>query len=373
ILDDGLLTEDELDAIHQEIIEEVEEAAEFAIAQPEVKSTLEDERADLWAAAPAILRHPGEKRSERRFIDAISDGLRQAMEDDDRVILMGQDIAEYGGVFKVTKGFVEQFGQDRVRNTPIIESGAVGAAMGLALEGYRPVLEIQYADFITCGFNQIVNNLATTHYRWRAPIAVTIRAPIGGGIGAGPFHSQSMEAWFCHVPGLKVVMPSTPEDAKGLLMRAIRDPNPVLYFEHKYLYRSLKGSVPDDPYEIDLGSARIAAEGSDLTIVTYGVRDHWALAEAQHCADLGRPMDVVDLRTLIPWDRTTVLDSIRKTNRVLILHEAPRTSGFGAEVASQITEEAFEWLDAPPVRIGSEDLPVPFSIQLEKQLYSARA
>ncbi len=373
ILDDGLLTEDELDAIHQEIIEEVEEAAEFAIAQPEVKSTLEDERADLWAAAPAILRHPGEKRSERRFIDAISDGLRQAMEDDDRVILMGQDIAEYGGVFKVTKGFVEQFGQDRVRNTPIIESGAVGAAMGLALEGYRPVLEIQYADFITCGFNQIVNNLATTHYRWRAPIAVTIRAPIGGGIGAGPFHSQSMEAWFCHVPGLKVVMPSTPEDAKGLLMRAIRDPNPVLYFEHKYLYRSLKGSVPDDPYEIDLGSARIAAEGSDLTIVTYGVGVHWALEEAQHFADLGRSLEVVDLRTLIPWDRTTVLDSIRKTNRVLILHEAPRTSGFGAEVASQITEEAFEWLDAPPVRIGSEDLPVPFSIQLEKQLYSARA
>ena len=373
ILDDGILTQEELELIQQEIETDVEEAAEFALKQAEVSSTLENERRDLFAAAPAIRRMPRDTHSEKRFIDAISDALRQAMEADERVLVLGQDIAEYGGVFKVTKGFLEQFGPDRVRNTPIIESGAVGAAMGLALEGFLPVLEIQYADFVSCGFNQIVNNLATTHYRWGAPIPVTVRAPIGGGIGAGPFHSQSMEAWFCHVPGLKVVLPSSPEDAKGLLIRAIRDPNPVLFFEHKYLYRSLKGSVPDDPYEIELGRARIVREGIDATIVTYGVGVHWALREADQQAEQGRSIEVVDLRTLVPWDRETVLDSLRKTNRLLVLHEAPRTGGFGGEIAAQIVEEGFEWLDAPPVRIGSEELPVPFSSQLEKEIYSASA
>lgn len=371
ILDDGALTEDELNSIQKRIEDAVEDAAEYALKQPEVTSTLDAERAGVWAAPPAAVPRSDGSESEKRFIDAISDGLRQAMERDEKIIVLGQDVAEYGGVFKVTKGFVEQFGQDRVRNTPIIESGAVGASMGLALEGFRPVLEIQYADFITCGFNQIVNNLGSTHYRWGSPLPVTIRAPIGGGIGAGPFHSQSMEAWFCHVPGLKVVMPATPSDAKGLLMRAISDPNPVLFFEHKYLYRSLKGLVPDGPYEIELGRARVAREGTDATVVTWGVGVQWAEAQAERLREQGRSIEIIDLRTLIPWDRGTVLTSLEKTNRLLVLHEAPRTGGFGAEIAAQITEEGFEHLDAPPVRVGSESLPVPFSIAIEEEVYSA--
>jgi 2-oxoisovalerate dehydrogenase E1 component len=309
--------------------------------------------------------------SDKRFIDAVQDGLRQAMEADDRVLVLGQDVAEYGGVFKVTQGFLEQFGRERVRNTPIIESGALGCAMGLALEGFKPVVEMQYADFITCGFNQIVNNLGTTHYRWGEPLNVTIRAPFGGGIGAGPFHSQSPEAWFAHAPGLKVVVPGTPADAKGLLIAAIDDPNPVLFFEHKHLYRSLKGAVPDAPYSIALGEANVAREGSDLTLVTWGVGVQWAMDEAAHWARQGASLEVVDLRTLVPWDRAAVLQSLEKTGRLLVLHEAQRTAGFGAEVAAQLIEEGFEHLDAPPVRIASEDLPIPFSKGLEHEIYSA--
>jgi 2-oxoisovalerate dehydrogenase E1 component len=299
------------------------------------------------------------------------------MEDDDRILLMGQDIAGYEGVFKVTAGFLERFGSDRVRNTPIIESGVVGAAMGLALEGWKPVVEIQYADFITCGFNQIVNNLATTRYRWGAPLGVTIRAPIGGGIGAGPFHSQSMEAWFCHVPGLKVVFPSSPEDAKGLLRSAIDDPNPVLFFEHKKLYRSLRGDVAVGSYRIPLGKARMARTGNSATIVTYGVAVRWAEQVADEVAteyaETGVSIDVIDLRTLIPWDRETVLASIRKTNRLLVVHEAVKIGGFGAEILAEIVEEAFADLDAPPVRIGAESMPVPFSGSLESDIYSAES
>ncbi len=373
LLDDGVMTQEEIDAVKQELAAEVEEAAEFALAQPRVESTPEAERADLFA--PAFAEHvaPAGPTSEKRFIDAISDGLRQAMEGDKDVVLFGQDVAEYGGVFKVTPGFVEAFGAARVRNTPIIESGAVGAAMGLALEGFKPVVEIQYADFISCGFNQIVNNLATTHYRWGAPLNVTIRAPYGGNIGAGPFHSQNVEAWFCHVPGLKVVVPATPRDAKGLLMTAIEEPNPVLYFEHKHLYRSIRDEVPDAPYHLELGKARVAREGTDATIVTYGLGVHWALEEAAHQQEThGVSIEVIDLRTLIPWDRETLLQSLEKTNRVVILYEATYTCGFGAEVAASIAEEGFTLLDAPPVRVAAEDLPVPFSINLEKEIFSAQ-
>ncbi|MEM8558188.1 MAG: alpha-ketoacid dehydrogenase subunit beta, partial [Bacteroidota bacterium] len=298
-------------------------------------------------------------------------GLRHAMRADDRVMLMGQDIADYGGVFKVTQGFLDEFGAARVRNTPIIESGALGCALGLALDGYKPVVEMQYADFITCGFNQIVNNLATTHYRWGAPVNVTIRAPFGGGIGAGPFHSQSPEAWFCHTPGLKVVVPATPADAKGLIRAAIAEPNPVLFFEHKHLYRSLKGLVPEGDTAVPLGEARIARTGTDLTIVTWGVGVRWAEAEAAHWQEVeGAEIEVIDLRTLVPWDRATVLDSLRKTNRLLVLHEAQRTGGFGAEIAAQLAQEAFAHLDAPPTRVASEDWPIPFAKPLEA-LYSA--
>lgn len=371
-LADGWLTEDEIDRIDADLAAEVERVAEWAIRQPDVTSDLDTERAALFAPSSVATTTPDGPRTEKRFIDAVQDGLRQAMEADDRVLVMGQDIAEYGGVFKVTQGFVEQFGRERVRNTPIIESGALGCAMGLALEGFRPVVEMQYADFITCGFNQIVNNLGTTHYRWGEPLNVTVRAPFGGGIGAGPFHSQSPEAWFAHAPGLKVVIPATPADAKGLLMASIENPNPVLFFEHKHLYRSLKGEVPDAPYTVALGEANVVREGADLTLVTWGVGVQWALEEAAHWAERGREIEVVDLRTLVPWDRETVLRSLARTNRLLVLHEAQRTVGFGAEVAAELIEEGFEHLDAPPVRIASEDLPIPFSKGLEAEIYSAR-
>jgi 2-oxoisovalerate dehydrogenase E1 component len=371
-LAEGWLAEDAIARIEAGLSAEIEEVAEWALRQPDVESDLATERAALFAPAAVTTTSPDGPRSEKRFIDAVQDGLRQAMETDERVLVMGQDIAEYGGVFKVTQGFIEQFGKDRVRNTPIIESGALGCAMGLALEGFRPVVEMQYADFITCGFNQIVNNLGTTHYRWGAPLNVTVRAPFGGGIGAGPFHSQSPEAWFAHAPGLKVVVPGTPADAKGLLMAAIEDPNPVLFFEHKHLYRSLKGAVSDAPFRVALGKANVVREGGDLTLVTWGVGVQWALEEAAHWAGEGVGVEVVDLRTLVPWDRTTVLRSLAKTGRLLVLHEAQRTGGFGGEVAAQLVEEGFEHLDAPPVRVASEDLPIAFSKAIERDVYSAR-
>ena len=373
LLAEGEASEEEVSELKERLTVEVEEAAEYALGRPEVSSTSDSERGDLFAPASAEVKPPEGPESERRFIDAITDALRHAMQADERIVLMGQDVAEYGGVFKTTKDFVEEFGEDRVRNTPIIESGAVGAAMGLAIEGYRPIVEMQYADFIACGFNQIVNNLATTHYRWGQPLNVTIRAPFGGGIGAGPFHSQSMEAWFCHVPGLKVVVPGTPQDAKGLLLSALEEPNPVLFFEHKKLYRSLRGQVTDAAFNIPLGEARTAREGTDATIVTYGVGVQWALAEAARQEEQGASLEIIDLRTLIPWDRETVLASIEKTSRVLILHEAVQTSGFGAEIAAAIAREGFEYLDAPPERVGAEDLPVPFTRSLEREIFSAES
>lgn len=374
LLEEGAMTQEEIDAVKAELDTAVEEAAEFALLQPHVESSPEAERADLFASGESVHVQAGGPTAERRFIDAISDGLRQAMEQDERILMMGQDVAEYGGVFKVSQGFVEAFGPDRVRNTPIIESAAIGAAMGLALQGLKPVVEIQYADFISCAFNQIVNNLATTHYRWGAPLNVTIRAPFGGNIGAGPFHSQSVEAWFCHVPGLKVVVPSMPQDAKGLLMSAINDPNPVLFFEHKFLYRSVRGQVTEAPFTEEIGKAHVVLEGTDATIVTYGLGVHWALEEAAYQqVKHGRSIEVIDLRTLVPWDRETVLASLAKTNRVLVLYEATYTGGFGAEVAARITEDGFSLLDAPPMRVAAEDLPVPFSINLEKEIFSAQA
>ena len=373
VRENGILNENQIEAIRARCAEAIDDATEYALNQPPVESTLEKERADVFAPANGLRKVSGQTTSTRRFIDAISDGLRQGMEEDEKVLLMGQDIADYGGVFKVTEGFLDQFGRDRVRNTPIIESGAIGAALGLALEGFKPVVEMQYADFISCGFNQITNNLATTHYRWGAPVNVTIRAPFGGGIGAGPFHSQSMEAWFCHTPGLKVVVPGTPRDAKGLLLSAIDDPNPVLFFEHKMLYRSIRGEVDDEAVRIPLGQAEVALEGRDATIVTYGIARHWALEAAAMMEAQGVSIEVVDLRTLVPLDMETILTSVKKTGRVLVLHEAPRTSGFGAELVSQIAEEAFTWLDAPPVRIGGEDMPIPFSTQLENEIYSGKS
>jgi len=281
---------------------------------------------------------------------------------------MGQDIAAYGGVFKISKGFLKEFGPDRIKNTPIIESGIIGAAMGMALKGYKPIVEMQFADFVSCGFNQIVNNLAKTHYRWDESINVTVRMPTGGGMGAGPFHSQNIESWFTHVPGLKVVYPSNPIDAKGLLVASIDDPNPVLFFEHKGLYRSLKENVSEGLYSLDIGRGAIVKSGNDLTIITYGLGVHWALESVKEIPN-NKSIEIIDLKSLVPWDKELVLESVKKTGRVIIIHEATITSGFGAEIAATLSNEAFEYLDAPIIRVGSLDTPTPFSPHIEKEIF----
>src|SRR5687767_7228909 len=301
---------------------------------------------------------------DSRLIDAIKNGLFQSMQKHPNLILMGQDIAEYGGAFKITEGFVQEFGKERVRNTPLCESAIVGAALGLSLEGFKSMMEMQFADFVTVGFNQIVNNLAKIHYRWGQNADVVIRMPTGGGVGAGPFHSQSNEAWFTKVPGLKVVYPSTPIDAKGLLIAAINDPNPVMYFEHKALYRSISGPVPEEYYEIEIGKARHVREGDDISIITYGAGVHWAEDYAAEHPEIS--IDIVDLRTLLPLDYFALREAVQRTGRVLILHEDTLTGGIGAEIAAWIAENCFAILDAPVMRCASLDTPIPFNIELEK-------
>jgi 2-oxoisovalerate dehydrogenase E1 component len=300
---------------------------------------------------------------ERRLIDAIKEGLRQSMERHENLILMGQDIAGYGGAFKITEGLMDTFGKERVRNTPLCESAIVGCALGLSLEGFKSVMEMQFADFVTAGFNQIINNLAKIHYRWGEAADVVIRMPTGAGVGAGPFHSQSNEAWFVHTPGLKVVYPSTPEDAKGLLIAAINDPNPVLYFEHKALYRSISGPVPEGYYETPIGKARRVQEGDDISIITYGAGVHWALEYA--AAHPALSIDILDLRSLLPLDYEAIRSSVSATGKVLLLHEDTLTGGVGAEVAAWIGEHCFSLLDAPVLRCASLDTPIPFNIDLE--------
>jgi 2-oxoisovalerate dehydrogenase E1 component len=308
---------------------------------------------------------------EKRFIDAIREGLEQSMEQHDRLVLMGQDIAGYGGAFKITEGFLDRFGKNRVRNTPLCESAILGCALGLSLEGYKSMVEMQFADFVTAGFTQIVDNLAKIHYRWGQAADVVIRMPTGAGVGAGPFHSQSNEAWFLHVPGLKVVYPSTPADAKGLLIAAINDPNPVLYFEHKALYRSVSGPVPEEYYGVEIGKARVVQSGDDLTIITYGAGVHWALDYA--AAHPEYSLHILDLRTLLPLDYASIRQAVTQTGKVLILHEDTLTGGLGAEVAAWIAEHCFRLLDAPVHRCCSIDTPVPFNGMLEKNfLASAR-
>jgi 2-oxoisovalerate dehydrogenase E1 component len=277
---------------------------------------------------------------------------------------MGQDIAEYGGAFKITEGFVEEFGKERVRNTPLCESAIVGAALGLSLEGYKSVMEMQFADFVTDGFNQVVNNLAKIHYRWGQNADVVIRMPTGGGVGAGPFHSQSNEAWFVHTPGLKVVYPSSPEDAKGLLIAAINDPNPVLFFEHKALYRSVTGNVPEEYYEIEIGKAKVVSAGEDVSIITYGAGVHWAVEYAEAHPEIST--HIVDLRTLLPLDYPAIKEAVKATGKILILHEDTMIGGIGGEISAWINENCFEWLDAPVMRCASLDTPVPFNLELEK-------
>ncbi|MBC8311429.1 MAG: dehydrogenase E1 component subunit alpha/beta [Candidatus Marinimicrobia bacterium] len=352
--------------IENEIKSLVNPAIDFAASAEIPKSTESDELNDVFYPHELSLKNPTNSLKSLRFVDAIKEGLFQKMESDESVLLMGQDVAEYGGVFKISEGFLEKFGKSRVRNTPIIESGIIGAAMGLALEGYKPVVEMQFADFVSCGFNQIVNNLAKTYYRWDSPLNVTLRMPCGGELSAGPFHSQNPEAWFFHVPGLKIVYPSTPADVKGLLVSAIENPNPVLFFEHKGLYRSLKGEVSTELYNVPMGEAKVVKTGVDATIVTYGKAVHWAVDVVNK---LGVSVEIIDLRTLMPWDRETVFASIQKTNRVLVLHEANITGGIGGEIASTISEDAFEFLDAPVKRVASLDTPIPFASHIENNVY----
>lgn len=305
-----------------------------------------------------------ETRNDFRFIDGIKEALHQSMQKHPNLIIMGQDIAEYGGAFKITEGFVEAFGKDRIRNTPICESAVVGAALGLSFEGYKAIMEMQFADFVTVGFNQIINNLAKIYYRWGQHADVVIRMPTGGGVGAGPFHSQSNEAWFVHTPGLKVVYPSTPADAKGLLIAAINDPNPVLYFEHKALYRSVSGNVPEEYYEVEIGKARLVTSGDDISIITYGAGVHWAMDYAKNHQDIS--IHILDLRTLLPLDYKAIKEAVAATGKVLLLHEDTLVGGIGGEIAAWIAENCFDILDAPVMRCASLDTPIPFNMELEK-------
>jgi 2-oxoisovalerate dehydrogenase E1 component len=362
--EESVITDATAATIREEIKTYIEtELADAFTAEPIVANT-EEEIKDVYAPYTFSETNVSGSASEKKFINAISDALELSMKRHANLVLMGQDIAEYGGAFKVTEGFVEKFGKSRVRNTPLCESAIVGAGLGMALEGNKTVMEMQFADFVTVGFNQIINNLAKIHYRWGQNADMVIRMPTGGGVGAGPFHSQSNEAWFVHTPGLKVVYPSSPEDAKGLLIAAINDPNPVMYFEHKALYRSVSGKVPDGYYEIPIGKAKLINRGSDLTVITYGSGVHWARDYAKSNPDIS--LHILDLRSLLPLDYGAIADAVKETGKVLILHEDTLIGGIGGEISAWITENCFEYLDAPVLRCASLDTPVPFSIELEK-------
>lgn len=365
LLAEGYLTEEEIAALRKELKAHIEKEIRPVLEEPEPTPDPAYEEASVYAPFSEALTPPPPEPGNRtlRFVDAISEGLRQAMEYDPKLILMGQDIAEYGGVFKVTEGFLEKFGPERVRNTPLCESAILGISLGLGLRGFSSMVEMQFADFVSYGFTQIVNNLAKNYYRWGVAPKVVVRLPTGAGVGAGPFHSQSLEGIFMQVPGLKIVYPSTAYDAKGLLTTALRDPNPVLFFEHKALYRSLQDAVPAAYYNIPIGPARIARPGKALTLITYGLGVVEALKTLEKMPEIDA--EVIDLRTLLPWDKETVAASVRKTHRVLVLYEGTYTAGPGAEVAAWIAEYLFEWLDAPVMRVASLDTPVPFSLALE--------
>lgn len=373
----GILDETSVADIHNELKEYIESELNTAYQSAPIVADTKEEVDDLFAK-PAHNKtvvkildnskpgrvNAGAEREGTRFVDGLKEGLYQSMQQHPNLVLMGQDIAEYGGAFKVTEGFAEAFGKARVRNTPICESAIVGAALGLSLEGYKAMMEMQFADFVTVGFNQIINNLAKQHWRWGQNADVVIRMPTGGGVGAGPFHSQSNEAWFVHTPGLKVVYPSTPIDAKGLLIAAINDPNPVLYFEHKALYRSITGPVPEEYYEIEIGKARLVREGDDISIITYGAGVHWAMEYAKNHPKVS--LYILDLRTLLPLDYVAIKNAVQATGKVLLLHEDTLTGGIGGEIAAWIAEHCFEYLDAPVMRCASLDTPIPFNAELEK-------
>ena len=366
LMEQGHLDADRLEATKAAHKAAIAEALRTAESEPEVEADREAELDRLFRQETVVLRAPGSETREMRFIDAVSDGLGLAMERHPNLVLMGQDIGDYGGVFKVTDGFVDRFGHGRVRNTPLCESAIVGTALGLSIAGSKAMVEMQFADFVTCGFNQIVNNLAKLHWRWGQNADVVVRMPTGAGVAAGPFHSQSNEAWFFHVPGLMIAYPAFPEDAKGMLARAIDTPNPVLFFEHKALYRSLTADVPTNDYSQDFGQSRLIGEARDAVIVTYGMGVHWGLEEAERRREAdGTEIGVLDLRTLAPLDWEGVYAAARRAGRILVLHEDNLTGGIGAELAARIQCECFEQLDAPVRRVASMDTPIPFAPTLE--------
>ncbi len=362
---EGVLSDEVEESYRNEIKKEIQDGLDIAYAEEDIVPDMDEELKDLYAEHNQVVQVANGTKSERRFVDALQDGLRQSMEKYNDLIIMGQDVAEYGGVFKITEGFVEQFGKDRVRNTPICESAIVGAGLGLSIAGMKAVVEMQFADFVTCGFNQIINNLAKMHWRWGQNADVVVRMPTGAGAAAGPFHSQSNEAWFFHTPGLKIVYPSSPFEAKGLLAAAIEDPNPVLVFEHKFLYRSIREDIPDDYYTVEIGKANTVSSGDDLTIITYGLGVHWAKEYAEKHSDLS--VEILDLRTLLPLDTEAIYEAVRKTGRVVVLHEDCMTGGIGGEIVALISENCFQYLDAPVKRVASMDTPVPFVAQLQQQ------
>ena len=373
--EENILSEGEISEIRLSTKNHIESELKIGFEAEQVVPNLSEEINDVYAPKKSYtntiidnssIHEPifNGGSSEKKYINAISDALHQSLDRHHDFVLMGQDIAEYGGAFKVTEGFVEKFGKDRIRNTPICESAIVGAALGLSLKGYKAMMEMQFADFATVGFNQIINNLAKIHYRWGQNADVVVRMPTGGGVGAGPFHSQSNEAWFAHTPGLKVIYSSSPIDAKGLLIAAINDPNPVIFFEHKALYRSVSGMVPDEYYEIEIGKAKHVMAGEHVSIITYGAGVHWALDYAKKNPAIS--IDILDLRTLLPLDYEAIKASVMRTGRVLLLHEDSLIGGIGGEISAWITENCFHLLDAPVIRCASLDTPIPFNIELEK-------
>jgi len=365
LLKEKIISQQEIDDLRTKIKAEINKGLKLAGEDVYPEVSTEQQVADLFLPHDSKPTAPkSEKKSPKRYVDAISDGLKQSFEKYPDLVIMGQDVADYGGVFKITEGFIDQFGKDRIRNTPLCESAIIGIGLGMSIKKQKSIIEMQFADFVTCGFNQIVNNLAKSHYRWGQNADVVVRMPTGAGVAAGPFHSQSNEAWFFHTPGLKIVFPSNPYEAKGLLTAAIEDPNPVMYFEHKALYRSLTDDIPDDYYTVEIGKANIINEGTDITIVTYGMGVHWAKEAMNDLAVIS--VELIDLRTLLPWDTETVEKSVLKTGKVLICNEDCLTGSISGEIAAWISENCFEALDAPVMREGSLDTPVPFNADLEQ-------
>ncbi len=365
LLKEKILNEKVIEDIRSEFKNYIDESVERGFNANDVIPDTQKELKDIFAPFQSLTSEiNNNSKKEIKFINAISDAIDLAMQKHSKLVLMGQDIAEYGGAFKVTEGMVNKYGKDRVRNTPLCESAILGAALGLSIKGYKSMMEMQFADFVSVGFNQIVNNLAKIHYRWGQNADVVVRMPTGAGVGAGPFHSQSNEAWFTHTPGLKVVYPSTPEDAKGLLLSAFEDPNPVIFFEHKALYRSISSQVSEDYYTIEIGKAKKVLNGTDVSVITYGAGVHWMLEYAKQHPDIS--ISLLDLRTLSPLDFNAIEEVVKETGKVLILHEDTLTGGIGGEISAWISEHCFQYLDAPIIRCASLDTPVPFDISLEK-------